>query len=52
MAAPVENCNRYQRSGCVNASGADNDVTSAFSPSTAPPPDANAGIGSAAKRGT
>jgi hypothetical protein len=52
MAGLVENCNRYQRSGCVTAGGADNDVTLAFSPSTAPSLDANAGIGSAAKRAT
>jgi hypothetical protein len=52
MAGLVENCNRYQRSGGVTASGADNDVTLAFSPSTAPPLDANAEIGSAAESGT
>jgi len=33
MAGLVENCNRYQRSS-VTASGADNDVTRAVSPST------------------
>jgi len=52
MAGLVENCNRYQRSSSVTASGADNDVTSTFSPSTGPPLDANAEIGSAAERGT
>jgi hypothetical protein len=52
MAGLVENCNRYQRSSSVTASGADNDVTLAFSPSTGPPRDANAGIGSAGERGS